>query len=191
MLLRSIGFGELSALLRRLGQPSAARLLRPHCGVGRSLSGHHGLGAYPFHTDGATQQRPPAYVAIWSPRSSPTATVLVDGMSPQLALPPFERAWLVTPGPASRSFYAVPRLRRCERVEWRWNPDCMRPTMSRLSAVDFDSVFASIEQIRIAWRACDALVINNHRMLHSREAVVPNDSTRALLRIQVHDDMVS
>jgi hypothetical protein len=192
VLLRGIGCAELRGLLRMLGRQGTTQLLKPHSGGGtrRSLSGNHGLGAFPFHTDGAAQSRPPRYVAMWSPRPSDTATLLVDGTSRRLAQPVFENSWLVTPGAASASFYAVPRLRRRNRVEWRLNPDCMRPATARFSGLDIDALFASIEQIRITWAASDALVLNNYRMLHSREPVSQGDLTRELLRIQVHDDMV-
>ena len=190
--LRSIGYTDFLAMLQTLGQLNSPQLLKPQLESSRgdSLSGKHGLRAFPFHTDGAAQPSPPPYIRMWSAKPSTTATLLVDGASPQLAVSAFENAWLVSPGAAARPFYAIPRLRKQGRVEWRLNPDCMRPARAGSPVVDFDGIFAAIEQIRIAWRACDGLILNNMRMLHSRETVNQGDLDREILRIQVRNDMV-
>lgn len=184
---------DMRVLLRKIGCPRAVERLstrgRATRGI-RSLSGIHGLGAFPFHTDGAARPTPPTYVALWSPRAYDTATLLVDGASLRLAHPVFSRCWLVTPGAEAPSFYAVPRLQRRGVVTWRLNPDCMRPASTQLSPLDVSEIFASVGWVRMEWRAADALILDNRRVLHAREPVSRSDAVRELLRVQVYRDMV-
>lgn len=186
--LRGLALADLQVRLEQLGSPQSPTLLAPSHADARncaSLSSLHGHGAFPFHTDGAARRQPPSFVALWSSSAYETATLLLDGADPRLAHPVFGQAWLVTPGPAARSFYAVPRLERAGTTIWRLNPDCMRPARSLGSFQLAARALASVKALRITWHPNDALVLDNRRMLHAREPIAANETLRELTRIVV------
>ena len=182
---------DLRLLLSRFGRVEAPGVLTAtDTARSRTLSGAHGRGTFPFHTDGAAEHRPPSYVALWSPEHYETATLLIDGEDHALALPVLERCWVVTPGGRRCPFYAIPRVVRDSRVNWRFNQDCMSPAGQVDALPGASALFSSVPSIRIEWNKADAIIFDNRRMLHSREAISPRDESRTLLRLRVYDGLV-
>lgn len=180
-------------LVRELGVVGETTRLTPRDSsqAGRaSLSGRHGLAEFPFHTDGASRHHPPAYVALWSARPWKTATLLLDGSADTLNIPVFSRSWVVSVGGSQGRFYAIPRLRIRGQVSWRLNTDCMSPAVGVFDGADLHRRFQAAEPVRLAWSADSAVIIDNRRILHSREAISAGEADRELLRVEVLDDMV-
>jgi TfdA family taurine catabolism dioxygenase TauD len=149
-----------------------------------SLSANHGLGQFPPHTDGAENVEPPRYVALWSPAKHKVATLLYDGKDPLLDRPLFSRAWLA--GFGRRRFYVVPRQTDGDTVRWRLNPDCMRPTSSDDHLREGLACFETLSRTRVEWQPKQALIFDNARVLHGREALSRENSERELMRVSIY-----
>jgi len=177
---------QLLALAHELGVGTEVRWLRTQErkeSQRRSLSSLHGRSNFPPHTDGATRLRPPRFVALLSERSYRAATLLFDGGDAALAGPEFSRSWLVSD--VSRRFYVVPRRRVGDRLRWRLNPDVMAPAGDADQVARAMEPFSWMAKVRIEWEPDLAVIWDNHRMLHAREAVGSEDGERALLRVSV------
>ena len=55
---------------------------------------------------------------------------------------------------------------------------------------DASALFSSVPSVRIEWNKADAIIFDNRRMLHSREAISPRDESRTLLRLRGYDGLV-
>jgi hypothetical protein len=183
------GAAELIALTDKLGGGTTVKWLRARengdVPAGRSLSSRHGRNDFPPHTDGAGRPLPARFVALLSERSYQAATLLFDGDDAALRGPEFSRSWLVSDG--SRRFYAVPRRCIRGRVRWRLNPDIMSPAGGDRGLAIAMEPFGRMKNERIEWEPGMAIIWDNHRMLHAREAVGPEDGERSLLRVLVNE----
>jgi len=186
-LIPGIAFGDLLEFCEELGgRQRVTRLIARSEAEASvpSLSANHGLGQFPPHTDGAEDLEPPRYVALWSSAIHKAATLLYDGEDPLLDRPLFSRAWLV--GVGRRRFYVVPRQTDGNCVRWRLNPDCMRPASSDDCLEESLASFDRLPTTRVEWRSRQALVFDNTRLLHGREALPADDRRRELMRVSVY-----
>ena len=162
------------------------RVLAPRTGGGHpSLSAMHGLGDFPWHTDGAQEVRTPHWLLLRSLGEAKTPTLLLDGaalaarsgLDAKLAA----ASWLVQ---GALPFYS-PVISPGEGA-LRWNPDLMRPRGGRGLATDasWRALLAGAQPQRHPWRAGEVLILDNRRWLHARPAVAPEDLERRLERIQ-------
>lgn len=153
-----------------LGRASSPMLLTPKeqpAAPTWSLSGRYGLGAFPWHTDGAISSRPPRWLLL-------RALELSDSTSTELLQPGVEL------------FAALRRtvLRACDRVNrvrylpavatlpdrsyrLRWDPRTCVPR----TGLTVDQIERQVASARIEWRQGGLLVIDNSRVLHRRPAV--------------------
>jgi L-asparagine oxygenase len=162
------------------------RLLAPRETGGRpSLSARHGLGAFPWHTDGAQRVRTPRWLLMRSHGEPKTPTLLLDGtalatnggITAELAA----ASWLVQGTPP---FYAPVIAPNGEAL--RWNPDLMSPRGSRGAVADkrWRLLLAAAEANRHQWRSGETLILDNWRLLHARPPITADDPERQLERIQ-------
>jgi alpha-ketoglutarate-dependent taurine dioxygenase len=177
---------ELAILASRLGKIASHRVLRAResaAAPADTLTARHGLGAFPMHTDGATQPTPPRWLVMRALTPTDTATVLYDA-TPAVADPVnrslLRRPWAVVPGGARHAFYA-PILQPLG-CGWRirYNRACMHPTAGT-SQPDCLTLLAGREH---RWEPGEALIIDNWRVLHARGPVATGES-RQLERISV------
>ena len=186
-LIPSIAFADLLEFCEDLGGRQRVKRLIARSEAeapAPSLSANHGLGRFPPHTDGAEDVEPPRYVALWSSATHEAATLLYDGEDPLLDRPLFSRAWLA--GVGRRRFYVVPRQTDGDGVRWRLNPDCMRPASSDDCSDESLVLFDRLPKTRVEWRSKQALVFDNTRVLHGREALSAEDGERELMRVSVY-----
>lgn len=144
----------------------------------RSLSGRHGTGPFPLHTDQARVPWPPRYVVLRCRRSHesdrPTLLQPLDA----LALSAPERAalrrsvWVVDGG---RGRFLATILRTdpaTGREQVRYDDACMRPAHPAFAASGevLRAAAARVEPARVNWREGRVLVVDNWRVLHGRAA---------------------
>lgn len=193
----------LSTLARALGTPVPARangplldLLTVRCSIDahpNSLSSRHGCGAFPIHTDGAHHVIVPKYVILrmTSQRPSERGTILVDfraSLRSDEEKMLRHELWIVRTG---RRAFLAPIL---DGPYLRFDFDIMSPALpiKAITAGIVRDVCVRAPSLVVKWHHCHTLLIDNHRIVHGREASTVRDSgegNRALERILVraHD----
>jgi hypothetical protein len=162
------------------------RLLRPRLGgAGSTLSDKHGLGSFPWHTDGAVRPRPPRWILMrsLSPCKTPTLLVSVSEVlcEPRLRCELTGGVWLVQNG--RRSFHSSVLCPPAGAI--RWNPDVMQARGARAREAENGllSALGHASPREHYWNTNEALLLDNWSWLHSRPIVATGDSTRELERI--------
>lgn len=161
-------------------RPTSANVAKP-----KSLSALYGIGAFPWHTDGAHWPVPPRYLILACAQASvETAATIIWDAHHSLALnseAAQQANFRVCNG--AHSFYATaasPLQSYC-----RYDPGCMSPldsTAQRLQK-EIEVEGASVAD-QIAWAPGVIAVIDNWRCLH-RRANAEQDTARYLLRTTV------
>lgn len=190
---------QLLTLSRRLGNPvyspgtsdpiTVLRPTPPALSRQHSPSGYHGVGPFPFHTDGANLCVPHRFVVlhcVW-PGLGQRTTRLVDFATLQLAP---ELLSLLHSEPlrvqsGRSSFYSTVMSKQRKFV--RLDPCCMNPSTKSGTQMlhDLTEVLHSVPTHEINWEPGMQLIINNWRVVHSRSASGCLDDDRTLLRIYV------
>lgn len=158
----------------------------------RSLSGLHGLDAFPFHTDAAHHALPPRFVLLRfaSERASKCRTLIA--VTPR-RLSKKDReilehdVWVVDGGRGRRFLTSIlTHPDGYSRPMLRFDEGCMRPADKSLGEARA-VVFRILEGRRVAleWAPGLAVVIDNWRALHARDAALAGEEERVLERILV------
>lgn len=189
---------NLVAIASRLGTPIETRrgagvvdVLRARVesdAPKRSLSGKHGLGRFPFHTDFAHYRNPPRWVLLRASESSGCATVVAD--TRRLELSPTERSavagalWIVDPG---RRHFLASALSR-DGLTVRYDAACMHTAHARWAPMTalFTDAIALLPSEQIVWSPMRVLILDNARIVHGREPV-PGSKHRQLQRVVVEE----
>lgn len=193
---------EVLAIAASLGEPVRAcrtapllHLLMPVAAgdaPAYSLSAAHGLGEFPFHTDGAHHRRPPRWVVMRCAEPGPGGrpTLLADGAR----LPLNERqwreveraVWWVRSG--GRGFPTSIVKRWQDQWLVRYDRGCMTPADRAFVAAGelFEETLHGAAYVRLQWQRNAVVVFDNWRMLHARGAADGGDAgIRCLQRILV------
>ena len=192
---------SLEELAIGLGMPTASVPGRPPVDVlvpktqedsqPGTLSHLHGDGVFPFHTETAHWRTPVDLVILKcvEPGAGNRSTLLADGWNLGLdsnKVTQLTRTLMVVRN-GRKSFLAPLVTQEDDRLSFRYDPGCMRPT-STDDAVMLDTLQTRLlytEQIRIVWRRGLCLIFDNRRMLHSRDESPIPDHDRRLERIYV------
>ena len=195
---------SLEELALRLGKPIASVPGRPPVDVlvpktqedsqPGTLSFLNGAGAFPFHTETAHWRTPVDLVVLKcvEPGAGSRSTILADGWNLGLdskTVKQLTRTLMVVRN-GRKSFLAPLATREDDKLSFRYDPGCMRPT-STDDAVVLDTLQTSLlsaEQIRIVWKRGQCLIFDNLRMLHSRDESPIPDPDRRLERIYVYKE---
>ena len=158
----------------------------------RTLSYLNGAGAFPFHTETAHWRTPVDLVILKcvEPGAGNRSTLLADGWdlgldSNKVML--LTRTLMVVRN-GRKSFLAPLATREDNRLSFRYDPGCMKPTAADDAAM-LDTLQTSLsygEQIRFTWKRGQWLIFDNRRMLHLREESPIPDPDRRLERIYVY-----
>jgi hypothetical protein len=159
----------------------------------RSLSGQHGLGAFPYHTDAAHHLLPPRYVLLRlaSERRSVVKT-LVASLPRRLRLNDRQTlehdVWLVDGGRGRFLTSVLSHVdgQSCEM--FRFDEGCMRPADKTCGAAR--TVILRIlanRGVAIEWVPARTIVLDNWRTLHAREGAPLDDADRVLERVLVRE----
>lgn len=182
---------QLSEVARTLGHPAATweRLVaKPaHQARPQSLSGVHGLGALPWHTDGAVAVHPPRYVILLSATGSSVSTELLELEATEHVqlVRDLERLHLRVTIPCGRVRYVPAVILTSGRPVVRWDVRVAAPPKTQLGELVSSGLRASRPTRTIAWQPGRAVVIDNRRTLH-RRPVVPTGVERELERLYVY-----
>ena len=154
----------------------------------RSLSGIHGHGGFPLHTDFAHYAIPPRYVLLRNACTVPIRPTIVqtlDALScPETAQRTLQRrVWVIRGGPVP--FYAPVLFGAGAYV--RWDAACMSPSALATDALHtWTECLAFAKPFRFEWDINTVLVIDNWRTLHGRAGdTMASDANRVLERIVV------
>ena len=153
----------------------------------RSLSAVYGLSAQPLHTDGAHLLDPPAVIVLHSAHPTPTGTALrkPGSKGPHVqSLPESVREGIFTVRGNGIAFLAG-ASEGYSRI--RFDPVVMSPAdaMAR-AAVEWFAEERAHALIHMWDKDDQLLFIDNHRMLHAREAVEHDVDTRELSRLALN-----
>jgi hypothetical protein len=191
--------GDLLELASESGTPVSARLGGPLIDLlqvkapdkahPNSLSARFGTGAFPFHTDGAHHEKVPRFLfmRLIQPKQSLRKTLLLDFRN---ALKTEENQilcsemWRFRGG--ARPFLS-PIL---GNGFLRFDPCIMKPAISgRKVAVNIvNRILEEAPKVAFEWERPRVLVLDNHRMVHSREAEpegTGEDEVRTLERVLI------
>lgn len=172
----------LHLLTTRLGKVGGLALLQPSPSQeasGWSLSAEFGLAGFPWHTDGAISSSPPRWIALRALDVS--AQTYTDLLSPS---PDLRRRLsdeiLLARDRAGRARYLPATVGTKRGYRLRWDPRTCTPTSADIAAI----IAETSETHRIVWDAGRAVVFDNHRLMHRRPAVAPEE-VRVLQRTYI------
>jgi L-asparagine oxygenase len=159
----------------------------------RSLSGQHGLGAFPYHTDAAHHLLPPHYVLLRFASECPSARRTLLASIPR-RIGERDRqilehdVWLVDGGRGRflTSILSYPDGCSCEM--FRFDEGCMRPADKAFGGARavILRVIAN-RSVAIEWVPTRTVVLDNWRTLHAREGARLEDADRVLERVLVSE----
>lgn len=170
---------RMAAELGRSGPPQILAARPSEAADPWSLSGVYGLGAFPWHTDGAIDPTPPRWLLLTAMEiTSPTSTELLD---------PEPEVWAAMRRTVLRAVDRHGRVRHLPAAVpgtagWRlrWDPRTCQPT----GELTLQEMASQAPTVAISWRVWRTLVVDNSRILHRRPAVT-EASTRLLRRVHV------
>jgi alpha-ketoglutarate-dependent taurine dioxygenase len=198
-----VGITDESQLLNlaySLGQPvfasdgSILKYITPlstACAPILTLSARYGFGAFPLHTDTAYWPLPARYV-LFMAMGTPSACTLVSparDIFDSLSLPvrkAAEHSVSIVRTP-HRSFYASIFFKENDSRGIRFDPCCVFPANSNADVFvkHFSVALLGVTPVKIKWTGANALIIDNWKALHGREAVSSYDVNRVLTRVYV------
>ncbi|WP_322894914.1 MULTISPECIES: hypothetical protein [unclassified Yoonia] len=177
----------LRELLQQFDQPMLRySYLRPgSISALKSLSGIHGFGEFPLHTDGAHLHHPPDFLVLMAPKVRTTPTLICD---PQSVID-------LNSEEAKQAVFSVKRQRRTYHVQFRvskggvssirYNPDIMIP--KNIAAQDIQARMLELRKhaIKVQWEKFALLILDNRFMLHGRGQVSGTASYMRRLEVRL------
>ena len=190
---------SLESLALKLGHPVSSGPHRPLVDVlvpkGRvdslpgSLSSLHGVNAFPFHTETAHWRRSVDWVILKcvNPGAGDRPTMLIDAWDLGLEedeVTHLTKSLMVVKNGA-KSFLAPLVTKERERLSFRYDVACMRPTsdIDRTALNVIEKRLGGARPTEIRWKPGQCLVFDNRRVLHSRADSTIADPDRRLHRI--------
>lgn len=154
-----------------------------------SLSKLFGNSRYPFHTDGVQHKIPPKYLVLKYIGSykSRTRTILTDGykLAEQHNLMFYHSIFYIR-GNWHREFTPLVNRRISKDASiLRYNPVIMDSLIPR-KKVELERLIGFSDKVFIEWIAYSVLIVDNWRMLHSREELKDLDELRKLQRFELY-----
>ena len=174
------------AVVRDL-HPQAASSAAPN-----TLSGRHGTGAFPFHTETAYWQRPARYVLLYcvNPGAGKRPTLVADvlgKLSPSNIQTLSSELWVV--GRRRHPFLASLIENATSGLRLRFDTECMRPVdRSALGPTIMARLLERRAPAIVEWKAGDLLILDNFRVVHGRGASAKPDGDRHLRRVLVAEE---
>lgn len=177
--------------LRRIGRITRSELIVRTQAEARSnsLSGRFGVGGFPHHTDFAFRPIPPRLLILHNESSHVfqrgTFVSTVDLLPPKLLRTLDRSSWYLTNG--GRTFNVSARISIGDRSAIRWDPLCLSAANAAAhECCELIPRQLSQSQVRHRWSPGSALIIDNWRSTHAREALEEGgDHDRRIIRYEV------
>jgi TfdA family taurine catabolism dioxygenase TauD len=134
-----------------------------------TLSNEYGLGAFPWHSDGAVSRNPPRYLAMLAIDVDPDATYteMLDIVRNQELVKRVKSQVLSVEFPSGqRRYVRASETRKGARL-YRWDPRSCQ--CQNMQLVDFIAALPATH--RVNWTPGRVLVFDNWRFLHRRPGV--------------------
>lgn len=145
-----------------------------------------GLGAFPWHTDGAQARTPPRYLLLAASGPSSTPTELLDCQGRPELDQLLRHVVLRVSTDHAQVRYERAMVRVGSNRRYRWDPMHCPPTRQGVER-DVESCLAEADHA-VDWRSTRAVVIDNWRMLHRRPPLARDDhGRRTLKRIRIFE----
>lgn len=190
---------DLLSFANGLGQPQAdtndpaiVRDLHPVAAsraAPNTLSGRHGTGTFPFHTETAYWRHPARYVLLYcvNPGAGGRPTVVKDVLAP-LSVRDLKalssELWVV--GKRRRPFLTCLVEAVGSRVRLRFDADCMRPVdQGAVGRALMAEALDDATPVAVEWHSGDLLILDNFRVVHGRGSSLVPDEDRHLQRVLV------
>jgi alpha-ketoglutarate-dependent taurine dioxygenase len=156
-----------------------------------SFSNRYGYGDFPLHTDTAFWLQPARYIIMASLFESNVDTVvislfqLLNMLSKNIKSLAKSAIFIVKT--TETSYYTHINLGDELSDGIRFDPCCMFPANenARLLKEKIIEVSKNIETVKIRWSGNNAVIIDNWKALHGREAILKGFESRTLARIYV------
>jgi hypothetical protein len=191
---------QMLSLARSLGRPTETddghlvKMLKPLDSIkarSNTLSSHHGLGAFPLHTDTAFWPEPCRYLVlrVLGDKRRVTTVVTFDNFfkcaisgADSLA---DHSVWLLRTG--RKKFFCSMHFSSRHGRGWRYDPVCMVPANQSANEIsrEIHCLAHSGIGFPINWEHGTAVVIDNWMALHGRGDSPENEGARVLERIYV------
>jgi hypothetical protein len=185
-----------SNILRRLQvkttECSVLRNFEPTVARNNTLSSRYGRDAFPIHTDFAARAEPPRFILLFAGRPREAATTLynTEEVVSYFGLKYLLSAnFLVKSG--TKNFYAPFLINRNGHWAFRFNGDTMKPlneNARNICEFVLDQKWKNFT--RVDWQVQKVVLIDNWRIMHSREAISKTDEGAVLRRIAIWGDNV-
>jgi hypothetical protein len=191
---------HMLSLAKSLGMPTETddghlvKRLKPLDSINarsNTLSAHHGLGAFPLHTDTAFWPEPCRYLVlrVLGDKRRVTTVITFDDLFkctiPDANSLADHSVWLMKTG--RKKFYCSMHF-PCRRGKgWRYDPVCMVPANQSANEISREMYCLAHSGIGfpIPWEQGTAVVIDNWMALHGRGESPENEGARVLERIYV------
>jgi hypothetical protein len=154
-----------------------------------TLSKIYGLNAYPFHNDGVQNKIPPRFLVLKlkSDEKNVAKTFLIDGYklaSNNQSL--FYHSIFNINGNGFKELTPLINERINGKKILRYNPVIM-DSIIRKKKTELEQLINNSKKITIDWLPRTFLVIDNWRMLHSRDSVNNPEKKRIIERIEFYN----
>lgn len=156
-----------------------------------SLSKIYKDNEYPFHSDGVQYSLPPRFIIIQNQTQNhyKTKTLLIDGLKlSQINKTLFYNSIFKIEGnnDFKERTVIVNSSKINNKVIIRYNPLIMKPNIPNKENLINDCIKNFKEIIKIEWKPKSTLIIDNWRMLHSREKNLDLNLKRELTRTEIY-----
>lgn len=139
-----------------------------------SLSSGFGLGRFPFHTDQASKEVPPRYIILFAPPWRTAGTTVLDPFELPYIDEYVARRALFRSIIGGKSAYTRFMEGNGGNSFFRFNMQTMDPVNEEARTISEILPFHTRKAVKIDWKKCKLLIVDNHRLVHGRTDATPN-----------------
>ncbi|MRX41363.1 hypothetical protein GJU43_18905 [Flavobacterium sp. LC2016-23] len=153
-----------------------------------TLSKIYGLNAFPFHNDGVQNKIPPRFIVLKlkSSEIEVAKTFLLDGFKLALNNPNiFYHSIFNINGNGFKELTPLINERIIGKKILRYNPVIMDSILKK-KKVELEQLIRNSSKIEINWKPKSFLIIDNWRILHSRDSITDQNKERIIERIEFY-----
>ena len=153
-----------------------------------TLSKIYGLNAFPFHNDGVQNKIPPRFIVLKlkSIEIEVAKTFLLDGFELAMNNPNiFYHSIFNINGNGFKELTPLINERIIGKKILRYNPVIMDSILKN-KKVELEELIRNSSKIEINWKPKSFLIIDNWRILHSRDSITDPNKERIIERIEFY-----